>query len=125
MQNEKNENATEETRKLLTDLLLEVKFATIRAGANPYKHIEQIQTRMQVAARQCASVEEWYTTLARKLSIGPPSSETAAILADLVGLVRDTIGASGFLDLIEKEHGYLIALMRLAHEEQTNRGGVR
>lgn len=116
MSEEKNKDALEKVRELTVNLLLEVKGAALRAGANPLKHIDQIQTRVMVAARTSASVEEWYTTLARKLQLGAPSSSASSVLESLVVEVRDTIGSAGFLDMVEREHGYLIALMRLAHE---------
>lgn len=120
------EAAKERARELVIDLLLDVKSAYIRAGANPVKHIEQIQDRMRAAARQCSSVEEWWTTISRKLGLGAPSSSASSTVAELAGHARDTLGQGAFLDLIEREHGYLIAEMRVAHEEaRADREGGR
>lgn len=121
------EAALERARELTIGILLEVKHAYLRAGANAVRHIEQIQDRVRAAARTTAGPEEWYTALATRLHLGPPSSSTSSLLADLAGLVRDgELRASEYLDLVEREHGYLIAEMRVAaEEERANRGGMR
>lgn len=112
------EDPTEVARKITVEVVLEMKSAYIRAGANPLKHMTQIQDRMRAAARTTTSVREWTTEMVRRLNIGAPGRSLCSAMDELHSHVGETIGQAAWLDLVEREFGFLIAMTKLEHEQK-------
>jgi len=89
-------------------------------GANPLKHWEQLATRMRSAARRSCTVQEWLTSLLRSLGIANPDG---ALSADVMRLQAEVIkvGSSAWLDMVEREHAYIIAMCQVEAEERRAR----
>lgn len=114
-----DEQAKEKLRTETVEVLLDLRAAYLAtAGANPLKHWDQLQDRMRAAARTCASPEEWVTKMARDLQLSAPSLTSSRSLLALVGEVSERHCRREWLDLVEREHGYLLALARLAAEQR-------
>lgn len=80
-------------------------------GASALKQYETLTSRARSAARTCENAREWATQVLRKLQVRAPSNSTSSAmraLADEVGS-RD----AEWLDMVERELGYLIAEVRL------------
>jgi hypothetical protein len=104
---------------LTVESLLTLRSAYLRTGqANALKHWDILQSRARAAARTTASPEEWATKLQRDLQIPSLSSLASSVLVELVHVVTELGARSEWLDLIEREHGYLIALARLTAEKR-------
>lgn len=89
-------------------------------GCNVLRHWDQLQDRMRAASRMADDVPSWTTNIARALSLGAPSPQRAsatAALAEAVG--KDALA---WLDLVEEEHGYIMACARLAAEARSVKG---
>lgn len=115
-----SDDEMERWREATTGVMLDLRSAYLRAGASPLKHWDQLLDRMRAAARTAASVEEWHTSMSRSLQLGAPSNSASSALADLRALVG--AARSEWLDMIEREHGLLIAMARL---EAVRRKGER
>ena len=114
---------SEEQKELLRNKTVEVLLALraeyLRTGqANPLKHWDMLQTRMRTASRTCATPEEWATSIARRLQIGALGKDSSRCLKVLADEVRERDCAADWLDLTERETGYLMALCRLAAEQR-------
>lgn len=114
-----DEQAKERLRTQTVEVLLDLRAAYLAtAGANPLKHWDQLQDRMRAAARTCASPEEWATKMARDLQLAAPNLSSSRSLLALVHEVTERRCARPWLDLIEREHGYLLAMARLSAEQR-------
>lgn len=113
-----DEKTLEKLRTLTVEVLLTVRAAYLAAGGNPLKHYDQIENRMRSAARRSQTPEEWTTALYRGLQLPAPSSSGSRALVDLAAFVAEQRCAVAWLDLIEREHGYLMAMMRLCAEQR-------
>jgi hypothetical protein len=107
----------DEVRELMVRWILAARWEYLAAGANPLRHWDQIQDRIRAAARMSCDVPTWSTAVARGLHIGAASHERAAATVDLAALVAGS--EMDWLDLVEAEHGYLMALARLRAEERS------
>jgi len=106
------DETTKESLRLLTvAVLMDLRAAYLAAGASPLKHWDQLLDRMRAATRTTASVEEWHTAISRSLQLGSPSNAASSSLDALVRAVGARRG--DWLDLVEREHGYLMAACRL------------
>lgn len=103
--------------RLTVDLLLQIRRAYLAAGGSPLRHWDQMTDRMRAAARTTATVPEWSTAIMRSLQLGAPSSSLSSAIEKLT-IATIEIGASSFLDLIEREHGYVMARARLAADQR-------
>lgn len=113
------ENDKERLRTLTVEVLLALRAEYLRTPqANILKHWDMIQTRMRSASRTCATPEEWATSVARRLQIGTLGVASARCLTDLVHVVTEKRCASDWLDLVERETGYLMAMARLCAEQR-------
>lgn len=121
------ENRLDLLQEMTVTLLDRVRRDALQAGLKPLKQYEQIQSRVRLAAATAATVEEWATTVARGLQVSSLSSSSSSALRDLVDAVRDasvhwkiTLGraVARWLDMIERETGYIIALLRARAEER-------
>lgn len=106
----------EDLRNRLVSLILEVRRQYLAEGANSLKHWDQLQGALKSAGRQAETVEQWYSTLARKVRLGPPSS---SLSSDVVALREyvDGLGAEArteFLRMAMDELPLLVALARSA-----------
>lgn len=107
----------DETRDAMVALLLALRWEYLGTGANPLRHWDQLQDRMRAAARMACDVPTWVTAVSRGLQLGAPSPERAVATDRVAQLVGDR--ASAWLDAIESEHGYLMALARLRVQERS------
>lgn len=115
MNNERRETLASAT----VAVLLEMRQAYLAGGGNALKHWAQIQDRLRAACRTSETVEQWLTTMQRGLQLPAASSSlssAAVALAKSVGT-----DAAAWLDMVESEHGYIIALARLESEERKKR----
>lgn len=107
----------EETREAMVQLLLALRWEYLGTGASPLRHWDQLQDRVRAAARMACDVPTWTTAVARGLQLGAPSLERAEATERVAQLV---VGReSAWLDAIEAEHGYLMALARLRVQERS------
>lgn len=116
MSNELRERLRSET----VDLLLTVRNQYLAAGASPLKHWDQIQTRLRSAARTSTNVPEWITALARSLGLPAPTKRRSLATDKLERTVGTHGCATQWLDLLEDEHGYLIAKCQLLADQRKN-----
>lgn len=114
-----DESQRERLRDLTVEALLDLRALYLATPqANALKHWELLLTRMRASARVSASPEEWWTHMTRRLQIGSPSSSASKTCFELAARVRELSAASEWLDLIEREHGYLMAKARLISEQR-------
>lgn len=85
--------------------------------ANALKHWDLLTTRLRAAARTTTSPEEWGTAMMRRLGVIQLGKHDSRALTELADYVRDKACARQWLDLLEREHGYIMALTRLAAEK--------
>lgn len=111
-----DELTRETVRNMTVLVLLDLRAAYLANGASPLKHWDQMLDRIRAAARTSSTVAEWHTAVSRALQLGSPSNAASSTLAELVS----TVGAASgdFLDVIEREHGYLFAKARLEAERR-------
>lgn len=114
-----DEQLKEQLRTKTVETLLAVRAVYLGTpGANMLKHWDQIQERMRAAARTTASPEEWATKLCRDLQLPALGSTHSSILKELVDCVTENSCRNEWLDLLEQESGYLMALARLVAEQR-------
>lgn len=111
---------SEQTRAELLNqtvsVLLDLRSVYLANGASPLKHWDQILDRMRAATRTTSSVPEWVTAVARGLQIGTLTSFGCSSVDALVRGVGSN--ASGWLDFVEREHGYIIACARIEADKR-------
>lgn len=115
-----DEEQLEELRGLTVDLVLAIRAEYLRTPqANALKHWDLLGSRMLLAAKTTTSVREWTTRVRRDLAIAsapsPRSSGCSVLLDERVGELRC---ARQWLDMIEREGGYIVAVARMQAEEQ-------
>lgn len=114
-----SEAKKEKLRTLTVELMLEMRQAYLRTpGANQLKNWEILQSRMRGAARTTASPEEWASKIQVGLQVPSINNSYSKALIDLVHLTSEDNCQPEWLDLIEREHGLLIAMARLIVEER-------
>jgi len=114
-----DEEAKENLRTLTVEVLLAMRAAYLQTpGANALKHWVQIQERSHAAALTCSSPEEWCTKLQRDLRIQSLSSLASDSVVTLVHEVTERSARTVWLNLLEDELGYLMALCRLESERR-------
>lgn len=112
------EETAEKLRKATVRVLLGIRSAYLAAGANPLKHWDQLADRLRAAARTSGSVPEWYATMTRTLAIGGSlSSGSSADVVELQRVVTEEASAEEWLDLLEREHAFIMAMARLEAEQ--------
>lgn len=119
------ESEKEKLRSAAVEMLLEMRAAYLRtAGAKVLTHWDILQSRMRSAARTSSNVEEWATDMARALRLDAPSASYSEVLRQLADRGRDH--GSAFLDLVDAEYGYLMAMARAVSEKRKEaRDGTR
>lgn len=105
-------------REETVSLIMAMRSEYLQAGASPLKHWDQLQDRMRAAARQSANVPQFVTSMSRSLSLGAPSNDRSLVIDSLTILVGEE--SSKWLDLVEEEHSYLMALCRLEAQQRKN-----
>ena len=114
-----NEDDKERLRTLTVEAILELRSAYLGTpGCNVLKHWDQIQDRMRAAARSSETPEEWLTTMTRTLQLGAAKPVSSRWFRDLTDFVRERKAAREWLDLLEREFGYLIAVARGVAEQR-------
>ena len=120
------EDEKERLRSLSVEMLLEMRAAYLStAGASPLKNWDILQSRMRSAARTSSSVEEWATDMARALRLEAPRPVYSETLRRLCDRVREHASGTAFLDLLDQEWGYLIAMARAVAEQRKEARDVR
>lgn len=113
-----SEKRLDELRDKTVNLLLEMRAAYLANGANALKHWDQIHDRMRAAARTTTTVEEWTSAMLRGLQLSAPSSSISSRAVELSDDVVAQGAKTAWLDLLEREHAYLIAMARLEAEDR-------
>jgi hypothetical protein len=120
-----SEGEKEELRTLLVEHVLDVRAAYLQtAGANALRHWDMIQARVRASAKTASSVEEWATDLARSLRLDSPSPARAQHLVTLASFVRERRAAAEFLQLIDDEWGFVLAMARGIAEQRKEKSRV-
>ena len=109
------EEQREAAREATVQWMLAARAEYLKNGASALKHWDQIQDRMRAAARMSVDVSTWCTSVARGLQLGAPSDARAKATLALKTAVSDPMV---WLELVEEEHGYLMALARMQAEER-------
>lgn len=100
-------------------VLLELRAAYLRSGGSPIKHWSQIEDRMRAATRTSGSVEEWVTRMRDSLQLsGITSSASSAVVMLRDELDSTKTSSRSWLDLIEREATYIMALARVEAEDR-------
>jgi hypothetical protein len=111
---------TEDERESLVvatvDVVMEARRMALANGASPLKLWDQITSRLRAAARTTDRPEEWATKFMRDLQLSAPSKDLSSAVQSLTETVGAKAGA--WLDLLEREHGYVIARARLEAERR-------
>lgn len=114
-----SEDQKERLRTLTVEALLDLRAAYLGTpGANALKHWELLQNRLRSNARTSSTPEEWLTAMLRGLQLPAPSSGSSHSFRDLTDVVRELGCAREWLDLLETEFGYLIAVARGVAEQR-------
>jgi len=114
-----NESEKEKLRTLTVETLLELRGAYLGTShCNVLKHWDQIQDRMRIAARTTSSAEEWATSVQRALRLSSPSPRLSDSIMTLANEVRERRCASEWLQLVEDEYGFLMAMARSIAEQR-------
>jgi len=98
-------------------VVLELRRQYLATGANALKHWQQIHDRLRISVRTTTSVAEWATRMQAGLKLGVPSSS----LSSAILLLEDEaacIPQPAWLDLIEREHAYVMAVARKEAEDR-------
>ncbi len=106
----------EDMREATVLVLLGLRREYLAQGASPLKHWTQLQDRMRSAARMAVDVPTWVTQISRSLGIGAANAKHAKHVTSLATLIG--ADSAAWLDLLEEEHAYLIALARLAAQRE-------
>ena len=113
------EDQRERLRSLTVELLLALRAEYLGTPqANVLKHWDLLHTRLRGAARTSETPEELATSMQRRLQIVNLGKGSCRALADLADYVREHSCATAWLDLLDREHGYVMALTRLAAEKR-------
>src|SRR3970282_444177 len=110
----------DDTREALlvatVDVVMETRRLALMGGANPLKLWDQITSRLRAAARTTARPSEWATKFMRDLQLSAPSKELSSAIEALATTVGKQAGA--WLDLLDREYGYVVARARLEAERR-------
>lgn len=114
------EQMKEKLRTLTVEVLLELRSAYLRTYGSTVMltHWEQIANRVRSATRTTSSTEEWVTDLTRSLRLSASGSSLSSATVDLAAYVHERGCAVEWLDLLDREWGYVISLTRLAAEQR-------
>lgn len=113
-----DETRKERLRTLTVEFLLDLYRQAIRSGWSALDLWDQMSTRLRAAARTSAGPDEWTSAMLRSLKQPGPGKDSSGSLIDLTAQVREWACASAWLDLLEREHGLLIAMARKLNEER-------
>jgi len=115
---EDNQKKRLETLAVELALALRSAYLSEQGGRPPMNYWEQMENRMRAAARQTASASEWASLMQRRLQIGNLPKGASSALIDLVRFCDEHQAHTEFLDLVERDHGLLVALTRQIVEER-------
>ena len=105
-----SEEEKESLRQATILVILDIRAQYLANGASALKHWEQLTTRVRSAAKQATTAAEWVSQVMRKLQIEAPSSNCSENINRLVSRTHSC--DAEWLDLVEREVGYLIAACR-------------
>lgn len=113
------EDEKQKLRDLTVEVVLALRAAYLRtSGANVLKHWDTLLTRLRSAARTCATPEELVTQMQRRLGIQSLNSDACRVSTDLADYVREHDAATRWLDMLDREHGFVMAQARLVAERR-------
>ncbi len=98
------------------DWILAARAEYLAGGAKVLSHWDALHTRLRAGASTSCDVATWCTSVARGLRLEAPSMVRARATQDLARAVGDH--ASTWLQMLETEHGYLMAMARLQAEKR-------
>lgn len=116
------EEQAERLRVKTVEVMLDLRAAYLAGGANALKHWTQIEDRMRAATRTSSTPAEWASAMKRGLQLSGTSSSlsrSVVLLSEEVASAK--VKPSVWLDLVERESGYLIALARMEAEDRKAR----
>lgn len=114
-----SEDEKERLRNKTVEVLLELRSMYLQQPHKSIlKHWEMLQDRMRAAARTTSNPEEWATDMVRSLKAGSASSHFSTALRSLADDVRERKAAREWLQLVEDEWGYLMAVARGVSESR-------
>lgn len=111
-------------RKQLETLLVEMiigfraQFLRNHKGRPPLNYWEQIQNRVRSAARTTTTVSEWASAMQRGLQIEALDSWASRALVDLVAFCDEQDAHLECLDLLDRDHAMVLALVRVECEKR-------
>lgn len=112
------DDQAERLRTLTVEFLLDLYRQALQNGWNPLDLWDQISNRMRAAARTSASPDEWTSAMLRSLKLSAPSKDSSRSLIDLSNTVREWGCAVAWLNIVDREFGYIIALTKSLNEDR-------
>src|ERR1700734_1217422 len=115
-----DEKDKERLRTLTVEVMIELRSLYLRTYGSTVtlSHWEQLQNRMRSATRTTTGPEEWVTDLCRSLRLPAQGRLGSSATVDLVARIRERGCADEWLDLIDREWGYVMALVRMTAEQR-------
>lgn len=109
-----------ELETLTVEMLLAFRGAYLRelGGRPPLNYWSQLQDRARASARQTTSASEWASQVQRKLQIPALAKDYSSTLIDLVRFCDEHQAHMDFLDMVERDHALLMALVQLTVEQR-------
>lgn len=118
-QNEKQNPSESETLLALTvDVMLDLRAAFLKSGANSLTHWTQLETRMRSAERRAQDPEEWFTLMLKGLQIEGASLNSCRSSVELAKFVDSREKNQAWHELIERRWGMVMATARLTAEQR-------
>lgn len=110
-------------RDLMVALLDSIRRDALEHRLNRYTQYDQITSRIQIAARTASTIGEWATDVLHRLQVTSPSNSVCYDLRAMeLGIAEAAKACSmpvvdvtaELLDMVCREHGLMIARLRLA-----------
>ena len=73
---------------------------------------------MRICTATAGSVEEWVTLMCQGLRLATPSKDLSASMIELATEESCNVSATQWLNMVEREHAYLMALARAEAEDR-------
>lgn len=101
-------------------VVLAIRAQYLANGANALKHWQQIHDRLRISTATAGSVEEWVTLMCSGLRLPTPSKDLSSAMVELATEESCNANATQWLELMEREHAYVMALARAEAEDRKN-----
>ena len=112
------EEQRERLREATAEFMGEARRDYLRTKASALTMYDTLQARMRSASGRSESPQEWCSEVLKGLRIPSPSNWTSVSIDALARAVQEVGDVPAWLDLVESESGYLVAVVRLAAEER-------